>query len=634
MCGICGVVRASGLQPNHGELIEGMMGLMRHRGPDDSGIWSDRIAALGHRRLSIIDLSATGHQPMLSEDGDKVLVFNGEIYNYRELRRQFESQLHFRFHNDSEIILKLYEEFGPECLRYLRGMFAFAIWDTQKQQLFFARDRAGKKPFFYTLQGGTFAFASELRALMASTDLHFSVRDESIYHYLSLGYIPAPTTVFCEAFKLPPAHYGILRNGELKTERYWRVSHETREWKDEEVQDRFEELFRESVRLRMIADVPLGAFLSGGIDSTSVVSMMTSLSQDRVKTFTIRFDEAAYDESAAAREVAETLNTDHTELTVNPGSVEVLEKLAWHYSEPYADSSAIPTYYLARMTSAHVKVAMNGDGGDELFGGYPRYRLDRLARSKRLPAAIESAIQSVPFNMRYVWRIRKFLEDRAFPLPLIYFRRVCLFNEEEKRGILSDRFLETSGPWSSLKWMEARFADYESVPYPENLMAVDMDSYLPEDLLVKVDVATMACSLEARSPLLDHELMEFAGSLPIKWKMRGRTSKFLLKQYLNGKVPASLVARPKMGFGVPIQSWFRKEWSDYLRENLLNSVSMQRGYFTKAAIERLIRRHQSGMFDNTQKLYALLMLELWHQTFVDSKKTQSHEDTKISQAKN
>ena len=607
------------LNPAFRSTVDRMMHLMRHRGPDDSGKFNDSFASLGHLRLSIIDLSPSGHQPMVSEDGKKALIFNGEIYNYLELREQFENKLHFRFQNDSEVILKLYENFGVDCLQYLRGMFSLAIWDSEIKQLFFARDRVGKKPFYHTFQKGRFVFASELRCLRAVEDLDFEIDEESIFHYLSLQYIPSPRTIYRNVYKLPPAHFGIFRDGNVSIHRYWNLSYDDPENLNEtEALERFEDQFRESVRLRMIADVPVGAFLSGGLDSSAVVSAMSALSAGAVKTFTIRFEEEAYNEAAFAREVAVRCGTEHLEFTVKPDSAEILPRLAWHYSEPYADSSSIAVYYLSQMTSQYVKTALNGDGGDELFGGYDRYQFQSPIGNPSLAPALASAVRSIPINLRYVWRIRKFLEERTFPLPAIYFQKICFFSEEEKRELFSPDFLSKTETLSTLSWYEEWFQRFSSVQFPQNLMAVDIETYLPDDLLVKVDIASMACSLEVRSPFLDHKLLEFAAVLPAKLKIRNGVSKYLLKRYLRDRIPEHLIRRRKQGFGVPIKLWFRGELRDFMKDILLSSSSLQRGYFKRSGLEKLMDRHVSGLFDNTHKLYALLMLELWHRAFVDS----------------
>ena len=594
------------------------MRLIEHRGPDHGGMWHDANAALGYRRLSIIDLSPSGNQPVVSEDERKILVFNGEIYNFLEIKKQFASEIRFTTNSDTEVVLRLYEKFGQDCLRYLRGMFAFAIWDAGQEQLFFARDRAGKKPFFYSLQNQNFIFASELRALLIHEDFQFEIDPESIYHYLSLQYIPSPTTIFKKVFKLPPAHFGLVKNGKVQIQRYWRLDYKPQEWTELAALQRFEELFHEAVSLRLISDVPLGAFLSGGIDSTAVVSMMTAAAGDRVKTFHISFEEEEFNEAPFARAASEKFGTAHQELTVKTDHAEIIPKLVWHYSEPFADSSAIPLYYLSRMTREFVTVALCGDGGDELFGGYPRYVFQQSSvTSSDVSSLISNTISKLPANMRLIWRLRRLLEEKFLNLPSVYFQKICYFNEEEKHSLFTSSFLEQTRDLSTLDWLAHKMKQFQEVSFPQNLMALDTETYLPDDLLVKADIASMACSLEVRSPFLDQELMEFAATLPASLKIQNGVSKYLLKSYLRGKMPDPYIERPKTGFGVPLRMWFRKELRSMTEDILLSRSARGRGYFKRNSVEKMIQRHCSGLFDHTYQLYALLVLELWHEIFVD-----------------
>jgi asparagine synthase (glutamine-hydrolysing) len=619
MCGICGkVTSAKEERKTSIENVEWMMDRLKHRGPDDSGIWSDSLATLGHRRLSIIDLSAEGRQPMISEDGKKSIVFNGEIYNFQEIKKRFQNEISFRFQNDTEVIIKLYEKFGSECLNYFRGMFAFAIWDSSRQELFFARDRLGKKPFFYRIKNGGITFASELHALLGhASGSEFEVDEESLSHYLTLQYVPSPKTIFRDIWKLPPAHFGIFKKGEVRIQQYWSLPHQTKKWNEADALERFHDLFRESVRLRMIADVPIGTFLSGGLDSSAVVAMMRELVSEPIQTFTVRFEEKEFDESPYAREVGKIFQTKHQELTVTPDLIGILPELVRHYSEPYADASAIPFFYLSKTTRQHVKVALSGDGGDELFGGYSRYMFKEP--NGHLPSALQGAIRHLPVNVRYIWRLRKILEERGFDLPSIYLQKICVFNEQEKEKLMRPEFYEKVKEKNTLSWYEEIFKQFEGVSFPEKLMAADIITYLPDDLLVKADIASMACSLEVRSPFLDHELMEFAASLPGDFKIRNGTSKYLLKRYLGKKLPDGLIHRTKTGFGLPTRMWFRTSLRPFLEEVLLSKSSFSRDYFRDGVVEKLIRNHASGWVDNTYKLYALLVLELWHHEFAGSK---------------
>jgi len=615
MCGINGIISTPGFRSDEvNARLQRMIDLLKHRGPDDTGHFIDRHAALGHSRLSVIDLSSSGHQPMFSRDRRYSLIFNGEIYNYRDLRKQFEGELQFQHDNDTEVLLLLYEKFGEGCLQYLRGMFAFAVWDAQERSLFFARDRLGKKPFFYRLDRDEFLFASELRAVIAASRTPLNININAVSTYLTLQYIPSPLTIFSEVFKLPPGHFGFLKDGKLNIQRYWSVNHIARKWTEEEALIELDKLLVESVRYRLISDVPLGAFLSGGIDSTVVVSLMRRINSGDVKTFTIRFEEEEFNEADIAREIATHFATEHLELSVTPDYADVLPKIIWHYSEPFADPSAIPTFYLAQLTRNHVTVALSGDGGDELFGGYPRYQIHDPKRANS--SSLSPALNSLPGDMRYFSRLKRYLEENFLDLPDSYLRRISFFSEDEKRELFHTDFQRQLKGQNTLSWMRSKFSELEAVDFPENLMAVDLNTYLPDDLLVKVDIASMASSLETRTPFLDHHLVEFAATLPPELKIHNG-SKYLLRKYLAGKVPEKIINRPKMGFGVPLNRWFRKELHSLLEETLTSRAALSRGYFNPEYIRRLIQRHTSGLFDHGYKLYALLILELWHREFVD-----------------
>ena len=620
MCGICGRInRLAGDSKLLGRQVGHMMRLMEHRGPDHGDSWNDPVAALGYRRLSVIDL-ASGNQPVVSQDGRKILVFNGEIYNFLEIKKQFGTDLQFLTNSDTEVVLRLYEKFRHDCLRYLRGMFAFAIWDLDKRELFFARDRVGKKPLFYSIQNGNFIFASELRSLLVHDDFEFQINPAAIHHYLSLQYIPSPETIFKTVYKLPPAHYGIVRDGRVQIQRYWQLDYTPQPWTERDALNRFEELLREAVTLRLISDVPLGALLSGGLDSTTIVSAMADAAGERVKTFTISFEEEEFNEAHHARAVADLFQTDHHELTVQPDHTSIIPKLVWHYSEPYADPSAIPFYYLSCMSREFVTVALSGDGGDELFGGYHRYLFQEP--SKTVPggaSVLARAAQKIPMNLRFFWRVRRWLDENLLDLPSIYFQKICFFNEPEKRHLFTPAFHGSTHGLNSIDWLNGRLKPFQDLSFPQKLMALDTETYLPDDLLVKADVASMACSLEVRSPFLDQELMQFAASLPPEFKIRDGHTKYLLRSYLKGRIPQHLIDRPKMGFGVPLKRWFQKELRPMTEDVLLSSRATERGLFRKNAVEKIISRHASGLFDHSYQLYALLILEWWHVLFVDQR---------------
>jgi len=621
-----------------------------HRGPDAWGVWSDGRCALGHRRLSIIDLSEAGRQPMSNARGDIRITFNGEIYNFQRLRRELESLGHgFRTRTDTEAIICAYEQWGIDCLARLRGMFAFGIWDGRRRRLFLARDRVGKKPLFYAQFGDHFLFASELQGLLADKRVPREVDPPAIDTYLSYGYVPAPSAAFKGVYKLPPAHYLTLdlrQTGfEKRIERYWALDYEPKLSIDEdEAREVLREKMTEAVRLRMISDVPLGAFLSGGVDSSVVVGLMAQLSGGKVKTFSIGFNESAYDETAHARRIAERWETDHHEFIVGPDALSILPKLVRHYGEPYADSSAIPTFYVAQMTRRHVTVALNGDGGDESFAGYDRYLANHLAeRMRSVPGAAFAAralSRVIPDSIdpkSRARRARRFLAVASQPMAERYPRWLKTFQDEAKTRLYSPEFIDLlkghgdvslsavaevmkCGASSSLALCDGSTPPHSPLQPPlhpiDAAMAVDVASYLPYDLLVKVDVASMANGLEARSPFLDHEVMEFAARLPAEIKFRGGRLKSLLKRAFADLLPPENVNRRKMGFGVPVGQWFRGPLRDLLRDALLSPRSLERGYFRESEVRRLVDEHLGRRVDHSFQLWNLLMLELWHREFI------------------
>jgi asparagine synthase (glutamine-hydrolysing) len=604
-----------------------MIDAQAHRGPDDWGVWSDEYCALGHRRLSIIDLSEAGRQPMSNARGDIQITFNGEIYNFQELRRELDGHGHrFRTRTDTEAIIYAYEQWGVDCLAKLRGMFAFGVWDRRRRRLFLARDRAGKKPLFYAQFGDRFLFASELQGLLADIDVPREVDPAAIDGYLSHGYVPAPHTAFKGVYKLPPAHYLTLelkRTGiEKRTERYWSLDYEPKlRIGEDEACEILREKMAEAVRLRMISDVPLGAFLSGGIDSSVVVGLMAKLSGAKVKTFSIGFDESAYNETSHARRIAERWGTDHHEFIVKADALSVLPELVRHYGEPYADSSAIPTFYVAQMTRRHVTVALSGDGGDESFAGYERYLANYMAeRMRSIPGAAVAARSLSHVLSRWpgssdlksrAQRARRFLAAAWRPMPERYPYWLKMFQDKAKSRLYSPEF---SG---LLNGGRAEPPPSHPPTHPiDAAMASDVASYLPYDLLVKVDIASMANSLEARSPFLDHEVMEFAARLPVEIKFRGGKLKSLLKRAFADLLPPENVNRRKMGFGVPIGQWLRGPLRDLLHDTTLSSDALSRGYFREQEVRRLVDEHLERRADHSPQLWSLLMLELWHREFI------------------
>jgi len=602
-------------------VVRRMTDALIHRGPDDHGYWADGHCALGHRRLSIIDLSEAGRQPMASQDGKIQITFNGEIYNFQQLRRELETEgYRFRTQTDTETILHAYDRWGDDCVSKLRGMFAFGLWDARKRRLLLARDRVGKKPLFYARIGDRLWFASELQAMMTVPDIPRDVNHSAIDTYLSYGYIPAPHTGFAYINKIQPGHRLVfnLGDGALKCEKYWSLSYLPKlEIEEQEACQLLREKMTESVRLRMISDVPLGAFLSGGIDSSIVVGLMAGQSSKPVKTFSIGFKEAAFDETVHARRIAEKWGTEHHEFIVEPDAASIIPMLVRHYGEPYADSSAIPTYYVAKMTRQHVTVALNGDGGDESFVGYERYMANDLAgRLQAIPglASVAGALHSMipdsvnpKSNLR---RARRFLSVASQPMAERYGRWLTYFTEEDKQSLYSGDFRSVVGAHSNGMY-NGLFAEFEKLGPIDSALAADVASYLPFDLLVKVDITSMANSLEARSPFLDHEVMELAARLPVKLKYKDRQLKYLLKKAFSDLLPAENVNRRKMGFGVPVGDWFRGPMKEMLCDSLTGDGARTRDWFRGEEVRRLIDDHVLGRRDHAFRLWNLLMLELW-----------------------
>lgn len=626
MCGITGIVRSDGSRVDR-DLLERMNETIRHRGPDDEGYYFGDGVGLAIRRLSIIDLKH-GHQPIHNHDGTAWIVFNGEIYNYRELREQLEKLGHeFYTDSDTEAIVHAYDQYGADCPKYLRGMFAFAIWDERAKSLFLARDRVGKKPLLYAQLNGELVFGSEFNALLQHPGISRDVDFEAIHHYLSFICVPAPLTAYLAIRKLEPGHSLLWRNGEIKIQRYWQLDFSKKlKIDEEEAGDRLVELLREAVRIRLQSEVPLGAFLSGGIDSSAVVALMAQESSEQVKTFSIGFDEQVFNELHHARRVAQHVGADHHEFIVRPDAMEILPTLVEHYGEPFADSSAIPSYYVSRETRAYVTVALNGDGGDECFAGYERYKATNLVhRYASLPGALRdgviakvvSALPGFGARPNLLRKAKRFLAVASRPAVERYLGWVSVFDEEAKQNLYSESFRHETANFRSAGILEPWFAEANGAGLVDATLLMDTMTYLPNDLLVKMDIASMTVSLEARSPFLDHHLMEFAASLPENLKVRGLTTKYLLKRVLKKLLPAETLNRRKMGFGVPIGDWFRGPMQPFLRETLLSEKALARGLFKPDMVLQIINQHVEGRIDQPHHLWSLLMLELWFQRFID-----------------
>jgi asparagine synthase (glutamine-hydrolysing) len=627
MCGITGILQLND-QPAARDLLQRMNDRIAHRGPDEEGFWLRGPVGLAMRRLAIIDLKC-GQQPLCNEDETVWIVFNGEIYNFPELREQLETRGHrFRTHSDTETIVHAYEEWGEECPRHLRGMFAFAIYDLKTETLFLARDRVGKKPLLYTTVNGQFLFASEFQALLAHPNVPRRPNLRALDAYLATTCIPSPLTGYEGIHKLPPAHSLTARNGEITMRRYWSLdecfqgTHKLRLSEAEAARELLRRL-EEAVRIRLMSEVPLGAFLSGGIDSSAIVALMSRLSGKPVKTFSIGFHESDYSEVQHARRVAERYGTDHTEIIVEPDAMEILPLLVRHYGEPYADSSAVPTFYVSQATRRHVTVALNGDGGDEVFGGYERYRAMQI--TDKVPDALlrlgARAADVIPGNTDFRsrgTRLKRLLEAAALPAPQRYLRWTSAFSVARKDQLYTREFKEAADfpatPHPVQQWLAA----HRDLHVVDACLLTDTMTYLPDDLLVKVDITSMANSLEARSPFLDHPLMEWAAQLPAHYKVRGGTTKYILRKALAQLVPLENMQRPKMGFGVPVGRWFQGPMKALLCDTVLSDRALSRGYFQPQEVRRLADEHLSGQADHAFRLWSLLMLELWHQEFIDT----------------
>ena len=622
MCGIVGILHLDNTSPDRG-VLQRMNDAIRHRGPDDEGLWLWGPVGLAMRRLAIIDI-VSGHQPLCNEDETVWIAFNGEIYNFPELRGQLEAKgHHFRTHSDTETIVHAYEEWGEECPSHLRGMFAFAIYDTKDGTLFLARDRVGKKPLVYTRAGNTFVFASEFQALLQHPVVPRRPNLAAFDAYLSTTVIPAPMTGYEGIHKLRPGHTLTIRAGKVSTRRYWSLDYSKKLVITEaDAAAELLERLRESVRMRMISEVPLGAFLSGGIDSSAIVALMAGLSDKPVRTFSIGFEEGDYSELPHARRLAEKYGTDHTEVIVKADAVAILPKLVRHYGEPYADSSAIPTYYVSEVTRRSVTVALNGDGGDEVFGGYERYYAMKLAEAA--PAALRRigrrAARMMPSSQNFRSRgarLKRLLEAAALPRPQRYLRWISAFTPQQKQRLYTQEFRGAVDFPVALHPVETTFCESGNLNIVDSCMLNDTLNYLPDDLLAKVDIASMSNSLEARSPFLDHPLMEWSAQLPPELKVHGRTTKHILRRAISELVPAENMERPKMGFGVPVGRWFHGALKPMLHDTVLSTRALERGYFKPDAVRTLVTEHLDEREDHTYRLWSLLMLELWHREFID-----------------
>jgi len=621
---MCGILGAAGINdPQIADQVKRASNLMVHRGPDDSGLYFDGQAALGFRRLSIIDLSPAGHQPMVSEDGAVALIFNGEIYNYLTLRKELEAQYRFTSQTDSEVLLNGYLAWGWEkLLERIDGMFAFAIWDKRSRRLHVARDRAGKKPLFYAQTRGGLVFGSTLNSVL---ELHRSspeIDSEAIDAYLVYQAVPAPLTVFKGVRQLPPAHQLTfdLETKKLSIQSYWDVQYASKlELSENELLEEMDDILRRAVRQRLMSDVRLGAFLSGGVDSSLIVALMAQELRQPVEAVVIGFADPVFDERVHARKAATHLNVNLHEHELPADAVDALPEIIWHYGQPFADVSMVPTYFVAKYARQHVTVVLNGDGGDELFGGYSRPVVARAAAPYRklVPAAIrQSAGQWLSGQQGGVWRKASLLAEagrhdgyRAF----LYERGF----EQYRDAVYTESFRKQTGSARPSDLYRAAWEQSDGRDDVDRVLYLDFKTYLPDQLLTKMDVSTMAHSVEARSPLLSKELIEFAARIPTSLRLRGYSTKYLLKKLAARHVPPEIIYRKKRGFVMPVARWFRTELSRSMRLVLLSESFRDRGWIKPEAVAGMVEQHCSGQKDWSQQLWTMFVLELWARVALD-----------------
>jgi len=616
VCGICGIMNDDPDRTMNLERLERMSTALAHRGPDDAGLWHEPGAGLAHRRLSILDTTSAGHQPMISADGNLVMVFNGEIYNFQELRKELEGRgASFHTQCDTEVLLEAHRVWGDDAVHRLNGMFAYACYDRRRHRLLLVRDRLGIKPLFYTRQNGALAFASELDALVQGGFAEQGLNPGAIDAYFTYLYIPAPDTIYKNVFKLLPGERLILEQGRITHEHYWRLElKEDAAWTLDSAAEAFLALFKDAVRLQRISDVPLGAFLSGGMDSSAVVAVLSRYAEQPVKTFTIGFEDAHRDETRFARIAATHFGTDHTEEILRPDMVETAERFARHFGEPFADSSALPMWLVSKIARRSVTVALSGDGGDELFGGYAwMHRNRQVARFRKIPAlarrgarAVLSALPESPS----VNQVRRFAWDTFLTADESFRRRLTCFTLEMRQGLFSPEFARELQKHTVDRYAE-HCAEARTLSDDDRMLFLDTAMYLPDDILTKVDRMSMAHGLEARVPLLDHRLVEFAATLPFPLKYARGVSKRVMKHALRETLPPELLAQRKQGFAIPIHRWFREDLQDHFRELALENGRRCGQFLSPAYIRRLFNQHLSGNENHGHPLWAILVFELW-----------------------
>ncbi|MBL7131088.1 MAG: asparagine synthase (glutamine-hydrolyzing) [Candidatus Omnitrophica bacterium] len=628
MSGIVGVLDFKN-NPVSVQLIKRMADTIKHRGPDGEGLYTNKNIGLGHRRLNVLTY---GYQPLCNEDESVWIVCDGEIYNSDQLKEECEKKGHkFKSKSKAEPIVHLYEEKGAECVKYLRGMFSFAIWDNKISRLFLARDRIGQKPLCYFFDDRKIIFGSEIKSILEDKDVDRKVNIESLHDYLTLGYTPAPNTMFKGISKLPPGHILLCQKGKVKIERYWSLNYAEKEKMSlQEYEERILDLLREAVKVRLIEGTSPCAFLSGGTDSSAIVAMMSQLGRAGIKTFSIGLQEKDFSELKFAREVSRLYGTEHQEYIVRPDDViKTLPHLVWYYNEPFGDSSCIPTYYASKMAAKFTRFVLTGDGGDECFGGYERFMglnlsrfIDRFPKSfYRFSTAFLGAIESKSSGRKSDFqKINRFLEAVSkYRDPVKRYQRwISYFDDEQKDLLYTDTMKESVADKDTFDYFKKVFSEAQGKNFMDRILYLEFKTGFPGDSLVKIDIAGMANSLQLRSPFLDPPLMEFAARIPVNLKLKNFTTKYIFKRALLEILPKQIIYRRKMGFGIPIGKWFRNEMKEFVQDILLDNVLSNRGYFKKDAIAAMLEEHISGRLDHTFRIWALLNFKLWHRRFIDN----------------
>ena len=624
MCGICGVIHRQKDHPVEFNDVKRMCDVIRHRGPDDEGQFVQDNVGIGMRRLSIIDLS-TGAQPIFNEDRSLAIVFNGEIYNHDDIRLELLAKGHqFRTKADTEAIIHAYEEWGVDCVEKLNGMFAFAIWDGRKQRLFLARDRIGIKPLYYYQDNDQLVFGSELKSIVQISSVPREIEPKALDTFLTFEYIPSPYSIFKNVFKLPPGHWMIYEDGQAKVRPYWNLEYQKSELSEKQLFQKFDELLEDAINIRLMSDVPLGAFLSGGLDSSTIVAMMRRRNES-VKSFSIGFDDPTYNELPYARAVAEHFNTEHFEEIITPDVAHLTEKILWMLDEPFGDFSVFPTYLVSEMARKNVKVVLSGDGGDELLAGYDTYIAQKVAqRYAKLPSflrkgMIEPIVNALPPTNKkkgFINKSKRFIEGARLSDHLQHVRWMIFMQSAEKEMLYSADFSDSLHGYNSFGFIEDYFRRSASDEPLDQQEYVDIKSYLVDDILVKVDRMSMANSLEARVPFLDHRFVEFAATLPGSLRLNGKRTKHILKASLERELPNQIINRGKEGFSIPIKNWMKNELKPMMLDSLSESNVREKGFFDPKFVNRLVDEHLKGEENHSHRLWALMVFHMWYDLYM------------------